>query len=198
VLDGKSNTTELHLAGPLVTHCRSPPSGPARVPGVAHIFAVYFPGLAYVCVTHDVPAPHDDVTLYFPSQSSVAPETAMPIIWQAKPGQGDIVHVSHDTDEQPADTVNNDCPDESSMSIDGPPPHWEVMQYEPTAVNVIDAFPGELVCRMGASPSLLQPRVASDIDVQRSTRIIGPPRSFGAIGSAPDVSSAVRIGATSL
>jgi hypothetical protein len=45
-LEGKSNWTEPHFAGPLVTHCWMPPSGPVSFPGVAHIFAVYVPGFA--------------------------------------------------------------------------------------------------------------------------------------------------------
>jgi hypothetical protein len=127
VLDGKSNVTDPHFTGPLVTHC-SLPCAPVSVPGVAHIFAVYFPGLAYVCVTHDVPPPQVDVTLYRPSHSSDAPETAMPSIWHAKPGHGDVVQVSHETVEHPAGTVNNDWPDASRTSIVGPSPHCDVMQ----------------------------------------------------------------------
>lgn len=82
------------------------------------------------------------------------------------------MQVSHDTEEQPADTVNNECPDESSMSMDGPSPHIEVIQYEPAVVNVMDAFPGELVCRTGASPSLLQPTVANKMSIHRIERVI--------------------------
>jgi hypothetical protein len=122
-------------------------------------------------VTHDVPEPQLDVTLYLPSQSSVVPETMIPVISHAKPGQGDVVHVSHETVEQLAETENSDRPDESWMSIEGPSPHIEVMQYEPTVENVIDALPGEVNCRLASVPSLLQPRVASGIKISASTSI---------------------------
>jgi hypothetical protein len=46
VLEGKSNSTEPHFGGPLVTHCWTPPSGMVIFPGVAHILAVYLPGFA--------------------------------------------------------------------------------------------------------------------------------------------------------
>jgi hypothetical protein len=60
-LDGKSNCTSPHFAGPLDTHCAVPASAPVSVPGVAHIVAVYLPGLAKVGATHGVAAPQVEV-----------------------------------------------------------------------------------------------------------------------------------------
>ena len=62
VFDGRSNATDPHFAGPVFVQCATPPSL-MSVPGVAQKVAVYFPRGAKAIATHDVPAPHDDVTL---------------------------------------------------------------------------------------------------------------------------------------
>ena len=86
--------------------------------------------------------------------------------------------MSHETVEQLAETANSDCPDESWMSIEGPSPHIEVMQYEPTVENVIDALPGEVDCWLASVPSLLQPRIASGTKIHRIEFLIVSERSL--------------------
>ena len=46
VFDGKSNSTDAHFSGPVLTHCETSPSGPVSFPGVAQKLAVNFPFFA--------------------------------------------------------------------------------------------------------------------------------------------------------
>jgi hypothetical protein len=59
VPDGNSNVTVPHFSGPVFVHTWFG-SRPLRVPGAAHIFAVYVPGGAYTVWSHVKPAPQVD------------------------------------------------------------------------------------------------------------------------------------------
>ena len=68
------------------------------------------------------------------------------------------MQVSHETEEQLETTPKSERPDASSTSMAGPWPHVEVMQYgPPTAVNSMDALPGEVPPPVPPTPPMLLP-----------------------------------------
>ncbi len=78
------------------------------------------------------------------------------------------MQVPHETEEQLETMLKSECPEESSTSIDGPWPHVDVMQYgPPTAVNSMDAFPGEVPPPLPPAPPVLLPPAPREPPVPR-------------------------------